>query len=324
MKINELVILSLWLFGFSALTNAEWYPSEYGPEDTLGAANHLSDEKTALAARLVKSGKVYSLGVDISSKSPPLPSGPREYNLGLVQPAAGPQGQLSWHAGGRGITRGANKLSANADFMTIWMGIGTQLEGLAHIGIDNVYYNGAKSEDIVTPNGVTRYSIHTIPPLVGRGVLLNVAAVKSVDHLPAGYAISLEDIRAAEKASGITVGRGDIVLVHTGWLAASEAFKAEKPGMQPGLGVAAAKYLASKNVVAIGADNDAVESIPFEDPTMVFPVHTEMITKRGVYLMENVFTQALADDGANEFLFVLGQPKFVGAVQAVVNPIAIR
>ena len=88
--------------------------------------------------------------------------------------------------------------------------------------------------------------------------------------------------------------------------------------------MAAALYLADKNIVAIGADNDGVEAIAAEDPDNAFPVHNELITKNGIYLMENVWLDELARDKATAFLFVLGQPKFVGAVQAVVNPIAIR
>lgn len=306
--------------------NAEngWFPSKHGAGDTLGAANYLSAENVLLATQLVKHGKVYSLGVDISSESPPLPNGPREYRLGIVQPAEGEPGTLAPHADGRGITQGANQLTANADFMTVWMGIGTQIEGLGHIGIDNRYYNGIRAEDFVSKTGVSKFSIHDIPPIVSRGVLLNVAQVVKRNPLEGGYAISERDIRAAEKAAGLTLRKGDVVLIHTGWLSADAAVKAKYSGQQPGLGLAAARYLASKDIVAIGSDNDAVEAIPAEDPTQAFPVHTELLTKNGIYLLENVSTALLAADGATEFLFVLGQPRYVGAVQAIVNPIAIR
>ena len=93
---------------------------------------------------------------------------------------------------------------------------------------------------------------------------------------------------------------------------------------QPGIGLDAARYLAEKGVVAVGADNGGVEVIPAEDGSQAFPVHQELITRNGVYLLENVSTRELAMDNAVEFLFVLGQPRYVGAVQAVINPIAIR
>jgi kynurenine formamidase len=88
--------------------------------------------------------------------------------------------------------------------------------------------------------------------------------------------------------------------------------------------VEGARYLAELGVVAVGADSTGVEVIPFENPNRPFEVHQTLLAKNGVYILENMWTNELAADGAYEFLFVLGQPKFKGAVQMVVNPIAIR
>ena len=93
---------------------------------------------------------------------------------------------------------------------------------------------------------------------------------------------------------------------------------------QPGPGVEGAEYLASLGVVAIGADTPALEVIPFEDPARAFAVHQTLLAKQGVYILESMNTAELAADGVQEFMFVLGQPRFKGAVQVVVNPIAIR
>ena len=93
---------------------------------------------------------------------------------------------------------------------------------------------------------------------------------------------------------------------------------------QPGLGMDGAKYLAGLGVVAVGADSWALEVIPAEKEGEMFPVHPELLAKNGVYILENMDTRELAKDDATEFLFVLGQPRFVGAVQAVINPVAIR
>jgi kynurenine formamidase len=100
----------------------------------------------------------------------------------------------------------------------------------------------------------------------------------------------------------------------------AQAFMASAPG----LGLEGARYLASLGVVAVGADTWALEVLPSEDATMLFPVHPELLAKNGIYILENMDTRALAADNANEFLFVLGTPRFVGAVQAVINPVAIR
>ncbi|MEE3326614.1 MAG: cyclase family protein, partial [Myxococcota bacterium] len=93
---------------------------------------------------------------------------------------------------------------------------------------------------------------------------------------------------------------------------------------QPGLGLGGARYLAGLGVVAVGADTWALEALPSEDPEMAFPVHPELLANNGIYILENMDTRALAADGVHEFLFVLGQPRFVGAVQAIINPVAIR
>jgi kynurenine formamidase len=114
------------------------------------------------------------------------------------------------------------------------------------------------------------------------------------------------------------------VLFHTGWLATADADPQGYIATQPGLGLEGARYLAGLGVVAIGADTAALEAIPHEDPATGFPVHAELLAKNGVYILEVMDTRALAADGATEFLFVLGQPRFVGSVQAIINPIAIR
>jgi hypothetical protein len=67
-----------------------------------------------------------------------------------------------------------------------------------------------------------------------------------------------------------------------------------------------------------------VDVLPHEDPDQFFPAHQELLTKKGVYILETMDTRALAADGVSEFLFVLGQPRFEGAVQAIINPVAIH
>jgi kynurenine formamidase len=142
--------------------------------------------------------------------------------------------------------------------------------------------------------------------------------------LDAGSAFNRAEIEAAAKAAKVTIGKGDVVLFHTGWMNLMGQDDAQFMSGEPGLGLEGARYLAGLGVVAIGSDTWAVEVIPHEDPSQAFPVHPELLAKNGVYILENMDTRALAADGATEFLFVLGQPRFVGAVQTVINPVAIR
>ena len=294
-----------------AADNHEWYPSKYGADDTLGAINNLSDTKVLNTAHQIKTGKTYALGVETGPTSPAYP--PRSYSMTILQ-----------LDDGTGTPLGSNKATGNDDLMNLWMGIGSQIDGLGHMGINHTYYNGNHASEFVTPKGLTQLSIDKLPPIVSRGILLDVAKLKGVDILPAGTAINTEELQAAAKAAGVRIESGDVVLLHTGWLNMMDIDPAKFMASQPGLGVQGAKYLAGLGVVAVGADNWALEVLPSEDPNQAFPVHPELLAKNGVYILENMDTRAMAKDGVAEFLFVLGQPRFVGAVQAVINPVAIH
>lgn len=302
---------SLFSLNNSALAEGNWYPSKYGADDTLGAMNELSEKKTKLAAQLVKTGKTYALGVETGPTSPAYP--PRSYSMTILQ-----------LDDGMGTPMGSNKATGNDDLMHIWMGIGSQIDGLGHMGVNHQYYNGHMASDFVTPSGLTKLSIDRLPPVATRGVLLDIAKLMKTDILPAGTAFNRKEIDAAAKAAGITIEAGDIVLFHTGWLNVMDTDPKAFMASAPGLGLEGARYLASLGVVAIGADTWALEVLPSEDATMLFPVHPELLAKNGIYILENMDTRALAADNASEFLFVLGTPRFVGAVQAVINPVAVR
>ena len=307
-----LLVIGLTSIAAEAQADTEnWFPSKYGADDTLGAINNLSAEKVLQATRLVTTGKTYPLGVETGTTSPAYP--PRSYSMTILQ-----------LDDGTGTPLGSNRATGNDDLMNLWMGIGSQIDGLGHMGIDHTYYNGHHASDFVTPKGLEKLSIDKLPPIVTRGVLLDMTKLLKQNPLPVGTAINQPEIDAAAKAAGITIEQGDVVLLHTGWLNVMDQDPARFMSGQPGLGLGGAKYLASLGVVAVGADSWALEAIPAEDPNQAFPVHPELLAKNGVYILENMDTRALAKDNVAEFLFVLGQPRFVGAVQAVINPVAIR
>jgi len=306
--VGATLAVSLQLFG--AARGEEWYPSKYGPEDTFGAINNLSAQKVVAAARLVTTGKTYALGVPTGRDSPAYP--PRTYSMTILQ-----------LDDGTGTPLGSNQATGNDDLMTVWMGIGSQIDGLGHMGINHVYYNGNRARDFVAPTGLTRLSTDRLPPIVSRGVLLDMAAYMDRPMLEAGTVFNSAAIKAAAKAQNVQIEQGDVVLFHTGWMNVMDD-KARFMAGEPGIGVDGARYLAELGVVAIGSDTWALEVLPSEDPAQAFPVHPELLAKNGVYILENMDTRALAADGAHEFLFVLGQPRFVGAVQAVINPVAIK
>jgi len=286
-------------------------PAPYGPEDTLGAINNLSPAKVLAAARLIKTGKTYALGVPTGPETPAY--GPRGYKLTVTQ--------LS---DGTGTPMGSNRATGNDDLVYAWMGVGSQIDGLGHMGVDHVYYNNTHASEFVTTQALLKFGIDTLPPIVTRGVLLDMTQHYGVSPLPEGTAFNQKEIEAVARKRGIDLEKGDVVLFHTGWLDLAESDPARFMSGQPGLGLGGARYLAKLGVVAVGADTWALEALPSEDPATAFPVHPELLARHGVYILENMDTRALAADGVSEFLFVLGAPRFVGTVQAVINPVAIR
>ena len=295
----------------SASQSEDWYPSRYGSEDSLGALNLLSAKDVVAASRLVKTGKTYALGVITGRNSPAF--GTRAFNL-IVMP------------GGDGSVEGlgTNQTTFNDDFLASHLGIGTQIDGLGHLGIAHRYYNGARQSEFFQADGLKRFGTHEIPPIVTRGVLLDIAALRGVEVLAARTAINRAEIDAAAKRQEIEIREGDVVLLHTGWQGLASSDPGKFLASAPGLGMGGASYLAGLGVVAVGADTWAVEVLPPEDPQEAFPVHQVLLAKNGVYILENIATSELAADEAHEFMFVVSAPRFEGAVQMVVNPVAIR
>lgn len=300
------------LFGYTAAQAEEsWYPSRYGAGDEIGAANLLSPALVREAAKLVRTGKTYALGIESNSDMPAY--APRSFKIIIVQPDQ--QG---------GGTLGPNKMTYNDDILEGWLGVGSQIDGLGHLGIDNVYYNGYHAKDFAKPTGLTKLGIEKIPPIVTRGVLIDMAAHFGTARLEKGAVFNSADIKAAAKKQGVEIRQGNVVLFHTGWLSTLGEDKALFASGEPGLGRDGARYLASLGVVAVGADTNALEPVPHEDGAGNFEVHQILLTKNGIYIFENMNTAELAADKAYEFLFVLGQARVTGAVQMIINPVAIR
>jgi kynurenine formamidase len=306
---------SIALLGAVGTANAQekaqdWTKSKWGAEDEIGAANYMTPELVLKAASLVKTGKTYALGIPVDSKTPAYP--PRSFKITIVQPG---------QAGSAGI--GPNKATYNDDIIDTWVGIGSQIDGLGHLGVEHVYYNGNKLADFADPTGLKKLGIEKVPPIVTRGVLLDMAAYYDTDIVKEGTAFNTKEIEEAAKKQGVEIRQGDVVIFHTGWLGLIGRDDKRYGAGEPGVGVEGAKYLTSKGVVAVGADTWAVEAIPFETPN-VFEVHQILLAKNGTYILENMDTAALARDKGYEFLFVLGQPRWRGGVQSMINPIAIR
>lgn len=289
----------------------DWCKSKYGPNDEIGAANLLTAEMARDAARLVKTGKTYRLGVETNANTPAY--GTRTWALLIQSP-----GQAG------GVSLGPTKTSYNDDIYMGYVAVGSQIDGLGHIGIDNVYYNCNKNSDFVQADGLKKLGIEKLPPIVTRGVLLDMTAYYGTAMVPEGTAFNRKEIDEQAKRQGIEIRKGDVVLFHTGWQPLAEKDKKRFLAGEPGLGKEGAEYLAGKQVVAIGADTWALEAIPFEKGVGVFEIHQILLARNGIFILENMDTSELAKDKAYEFMFNLGPSRITGGVQAIVNPIAIR
>ncbi len=290
--------------------NSNWYPSAYGTDDEIGAANLLTQEVVLQAMQLVKQGKTLPLAVPVDKNFPAFRH--RSFRLYNIQP-----GQQD------GKTLGPNKFTFNDELVNAWTGVGTQLNGIGHIGIDNVYYNGNKAADFVTIDGVEKLGIEKVPPIVTRGVVLDMTAYYGQDIIPGGTEFTVADIQAVLKKQGIVLRKGDVVLFNTGWLELVGKDNKQFLEMEPGIGMAAAQWLADQNIVAFGGDTWASEVYPDSKNGEQFPVNQFLLAKRGIYNLELIDSRSLVRDQIWEFLFVLGHPLYVGSTQVNINPVAI-
>ena len=292
----------------------DWYPSKWGADDEIGAANLITPDSVLAASKLVTTGKTYNLGIIVDSKTPAFP--PRSMSVTILQP-----NQVST----TGL--GPTKTTYNDDIFMGWLGIGPQIDGLGHIGIDHVYYNGHKDSDFAKADGLRKLGLEKLPPLVSRGVLLDMAGYFGVDLVQEGTPYTREDIIGAAEKQGVEIRKGDTVLFHSGWLNLIDG-PAPDPkrygSTEPGLGKTGAEYLVSLEVMAVGADTWGLEAVPFEPGVGVFEIHQILIPRQGIFILENMDTRELVRDQAWEFMFVLGVSRLRGAVQMIINPTAIR
>ncbi|HJU91888.1 MAG TPA: cyclase family protein [Pyrinomonadaceae bacterium] len=286
--------------------------SKFGPQDQIGNLNHVTPAKTLAATRLVTKGKTYRLGVETNKDTPAFP--PRTFAITIVQP-----GQNA------GTSLGPTKTTYNDDIIAGWVRVGSQLDGLGHIGIDNLYFNCNRATEFVMTDGLKKLGVENVPAVATRGVLLDMAGYFNTDIVKEGIAFNRAEIEGAMKRQGIaSIEKGDVVLFYTGWLKLLGKENKRFGSAAPGLGREGARYLASLEVAMAGADTWSFEVIPFEKDAGVFEVHQILIPRNGIHLLENINTEEMVKDQAWQFLFTLGPARITGSVQAIVNPIAIK
>ncbi|MDH4314686.1 MAG: cyclase family protein [Gammaproteobacteria bacterium] len=314
--LSAAAILVVLTHGASAQTvpGESTLPSEWGADDERGAANRITPEKILEAAQLIEQGRIYELGRDYESGMPLFPG--RHYSLTIPgSPTGGPIGR--------------NNIVYHDEMVSGQIGqVGTQFDGLGHIGTringEDIFYNGFKRSEFGTSTGLNKLGVENVGAFVTRGVLIDVAGYKEVDRLPVGTVITATDLQKALAKQSIELSEGDVVLIHTGhgllWMVDNDEYNRGAPG----IGMEATLWLADKKIAMVGADTWPVEVIPSEDPELAFPVHQELIARRGIYNFENLNLSELATDEVYEFAFMFAPVKFKGASGSPGNPIAIR
>jgi len=285
-----------------------WHPSRWGAEDQRGAANRITPEKVLEAKTLITRGIVYQLGRLYEGGMPMF--GTRHYSLRIPQVFKIP---------------GANQATYHDEIVSAELGqVGTQFDGLGHIGIGDLFYNGNDRSDFAQPEGLTRLGIENVGPIVTRGVLIDVARYKGVQQLQPSYEITAADLKGALQRQGLDIRPGDVVLIHTGWGSLWMKDNARYLQSSPGIGVGAAQFLIDEEITVAGSDNWGVEVSPNPDSNLGAPVHQLLITRNGVYLHENLNTEELARDGVYEFAYIFTPLRLKGATGSPGNPIAVR
>jgi kynurenine formamidase len=268
----------------------------------------VTPERIAQAAKLIRTGEVIELG-RVLSPDMPLFAG-RSFNL-YTKRTNGPLG--------------SNKRYSNEEVVTSEIGqVGTQLDMFAHQGIDGLFYNCVKIDDAATRTGFKRLGVEKIGALFARGVLVDVAGLKGVDMLPVDYEIGVADLEAALAREHLTLQTGDAALIHTGWGRLWGVDNAKYATSSPGIGVAAAEWLAKHDVLLIGGDTAPVEILPNPDKQLDLPVHQIALVVNGIFLLENLKLDQLAAQRVYEFAFMVEPLKLRGGTGSTVAPIAIH
>jgi kynurenine formamidase len=331
-----IALSALALFGSLGIAHAQSdcktlvKPSPFGPDDQIGATNRITPAVTKAAAAEIQTGAIVPMAYNLVDGVPLF--GTRFTKTMLTAVALVP-----------GAEYGKNKLTYMEDTYLSQSHVGTHIDGMGHIGIMDCYYNQTPMGKFVTQNGLKKLGLENLKSFATRGVIIDMVKVFQdagklktnpacrTPCLDGGTVITDGDIQAGLKMYNVTLREGDALFVHTGWGDLFNQFPAQNANYnksEPGLGKAAAQWLAGQKVVLVGTDTWAVEVIPSEDTNEAFPVHALLLTDNGIHIVENVRTDLIAAEAASSkratFFLSMTVPKAVGTTGTFVNIEAIR
>src|SRR4051794_27916621 len=275
------------------------------------ALGRITPEGIVRAARLVQTGQVYDLGAEMSDD---MPATSKEafmpYRLLTYRSSRNMARENDWH----GISFYTEVLMATPH-------VSTHIDALNHVVRHGHIYGGHAMADVEGDFGVAAAGIETVPPIITRGVLIDVAADKGVERLPDHYEISVADLQSALAAQQVQIEPGDAVLVRTGKMQQYGVDNTAFLAGQPGVGLDAALWLYDQGLAVLGSDTTGTEPQPVTD--WEHTVHVAMLLERGVHLVEWLNLETLAAARVYEFLFVCSPLKLRGASGSWVRPIAV-
>ena len=310
----------------------------WGADDELGTLNFIDADKVAQAAGLVRHGKIFPLGVDFGSSGPQGEFGFRPNPIHVMTVDGGDANTLvqygpAWARNPTAQQMGSyladNPFRFNDDMIIMPLQAASQWDALSHVYYDDKLYNGF-SAGSVTSLGAFHCGIEKVDVkgIASRGVLLDLVRHRGADvFLEQGNPITPEELDDVVRAQGVTVGRGDIVLIRTGWWT---RFLQTGNRTEPysGLDWSCASWLHDHEIAAVAADNLQVEDLVSGVDGVFLPLHLLCLRDMGMIFGEYWDLTALAadcaTDGVYEFQLVAPPLRFVGAVGSPVNPIALK
>jgi len=297
---------------------AGWWPSRYGPADQAGALNEITMATVLAAVALVRRGAVFDLAHVLHADIPAFPGRTfRQYlttNYHQINRRRADAGPAGW---------GRNNVNWIVEQVTATQQMGTHMDALNHLQVGDRTYNGHRLADIAEDYGTNKLGIDTLPQIVTRGLLLDIAAARGVECLDAGDVITVADAQAALASSGLSVRPGDAVFFHTGWGLQWGKDNIRYGEGEPGPGMALAHWLVDHRIALTGCDTWSYGPVPAEAAAEPFVVPQTLNTHHGVVVVENLRLAEVARQGIGEFLLVIAHAKLRGATGAWVAPLAI-
>lgn len=248
----------------------------------------------------------------------------RPYQQGMPQSPNHPQYMLSLPRRHGDSVRDDGGSAAN-DLIVLGTHVGTHIDALAHVSQDGLLFGGIDARAAQVGGRFLDGGVHEVPPMLCRGLLLDVPAALDSEGLEGGYEITPADLEATMRIQGVSPEPGDVVLVRSGWgrhWHDEKTYLGAATGV-PGVSAAGATWLADQQVRAIGADTIAFERLAPGSGHGSLPAHRVLLVERGINIIETLDLDQLAADGAYEFLFVLSALKLVGATGSPVRPLAV-